>query len=324
MRRWMAVALVTVSLVGGAAAQEAPQPQPATVSESAQPKPPEPVPTVEEVMERLRNILGMFSPMGAAGQATVTEATEIRRGDLIIASPVQPRRVGRLREDLVDRGLFGGNRLLLPAGTPVYQTRFIYSVTNYGVVISRTEYDAWCGTVVQQGRRRERMRGFCALQAGALNQYGEVIGGSPYWGRTLSGPFPASTVNIDEDPAVLAEFPRLELTYTFVEFDENDADVRRGIRVDGGEVIELENVSLAREPDGASMLRAAGGEIRITRTDNRRVARIEVVKAPVAYDVAEEEAQIRLIAERFVAEAQARADAAAAAADQASPPAPTP
>jgi hypothetical protein len=252
----------------------------------------------------------------------VTDAAEIRRGDLIIASPVQPRRVGRIREDLVDRGLFGGGRVLLPAGTPVYQTRFIYSVTNYGVVISRTEYDAWCGTAVQQGRRRERMRGFCALQAGALNQYGEVIGGSPYWGRTLSGPFPASTVNIDEDPAVLAEFPRLELTYTFVEFDDNDADVRRGIRVDGGEIIELENVSLAREPDGASLLRAAGGEIRIVRGDNRRTARIEVVKAPEAYDVAEEEAQIRLIAERFVAEAQARADAAAAANQAAPTPAP--
>lgn len=321
MRSWIAAALVGACLVGGAAAQEAPQAQPAPVTEPAPQKPPEPVPTVEEVMERLRSILGMFSPMGPAGLATVTDAAEIRRGDLIIASPVQPRRVGRIREDLVDRGLFGGGRVLLPAGTPVYQTRFIYSVTNYGVVISRTEYDAWCGTVVQEGRRRERMRGYCALQAGALNQYGEVIGGSPYWGRTLSGPFPASAVSIDEDPAVLADFPRLELTYTFVEFDEEDADVRRGIRVDGGEIIELENVSLAREPDGASMLRAAGGEIRIIRTENRRAARIEVVKAPEAYDVAEEEAQIRLIAERFVAEAQARADAAASAQP---PPAPAP
>lgn len=323
MLRWIAVGLISWSLAGAAQAQQEPQPAPMAETVEQGGKPTEPVPTVDEVMERLRALLGTFSPMGPAGQATVTDAAEIRRGDLIIASPVQPRRVGRLREDLIDRGLFGGGRTLLRAGTPVYQTRFVYSITSYGVVVSRTEYDAWCGTAVEEGRRRQRTRGYCALQAGSLHQFGEVIGGSPYWGRTLSGPAPASAVTIDEDAAVLAEFPRLELTDTFVEFDEDDADIRRGIRIDGGEIIELENISLARGQGGASLLRAAGGEIRILRTDNRRVARIEVVKPPEAYDVAEEEAQLRLIAERFVAQAQARADAAAAAAAQTQPTPPT-
>lgn len=311
------LAIVALTLwAGGVWAQEPPSPAQPAEEAAVQEKPAEPpaVPTVEEMMERIRGLLGMANPMVSAGEAVVATGAEIRRGDVIVAVPVQPRRVGRLENDLLAAGgWLTRERLLLPAGTPVYQTRFTYRVTsNYGVVITSRDYEAWCGVVADNEARRPRQRGYCALQSRGKHDAGEVTGGSPYMGRTLIGPFAANEVAINEDPAVVAEFPRMELIYTFVEFDENDADVRRGVRVDGGEVIELNNVSLARQTDGASLLRAAGGEIRIVRTDNRRTARIEVVRAPRAFDPDEEEAQLRQLAGRLVEAARRRAAAAAA------------
>lgn len=277
--------------------------------------------TVEETMERLRQVMGSFSPLGPAGDAVVTDAPTIRRGDLIIAAPVAPRRVGRLGSDLIQTGgLIGRGRVLMPAGTPVYYTRFRYTVTYNYTVITNTEYEAWCGVVTEERGRRSREVGYCALIAGGLRQVSTAVGGSPYWPRTLDTPVNAS-FTIVEDQGALAEFPRLELTYTFVEFDEEDADVRRGVRVNNGEVIEISNVSLARRADGASLLRAAGGELLVHRTDRRREARVEVLTAPDAYSPDEEEAQLRLIAELIVQRRLARQAAAAAAPAPATPPA---
>lgn len=266
-----------------------------------------PIPTVEEVMERLRGMLGAVSPFGPAGAATVSSSSDIRRGDVIIAVPVAPRRVGRLENDLVQRGnLFSRDRVVLPAGAPVFYTTFRYQlISGYGVVLQQRDYDAWCG-VVREGRR-ERERGYCALQAPGFNDVGVVNAGSPYMPGQLAGPHPGSPVTVREDPSALAEFPRLEMTYTFVEFDETDADVRRGVRVDGGAVQETNNVSLRREPDGSSVLSVAGGEIRLLRTDSRREARIEVTTPPSAYDPGEEDVQLRLLAEAVVARLRARA-----------------
>jgi len=131
-----------------------------------------------------------------------------------------------------------------------------------------------------------------------------AVGGSPYWPRTLNPPVNANDFEIVEDPAALAEFPPLELVYTFVEFDENDADVRRGVRVGGGEVVEINNVSLQRQDDGSSLLRVAGGVLRLNRTEQRRTARISVDTAPSTYDPAEEEVALRALAEALVQRAR--------------------
>jgi hypothetical protein len=272
--------------------------------------------TVEQVMERLRRVLGLFSPFGPAGEAVVTSAAETRRGDVIVAVPVSPRRVGRLATDLVQQGtMFARERVVMPAGTPVYFTRFQYTVTSgYGVILQSREYDAWCG-VVTEGRR-QRQVSYCALESGGLRHVSTSIGGSPYWPRNMTAPVAANAFAITEDQSVVSEFPRLELTYTFVEFDETDADVRRGVRVNGGEVVELNNVSLVRQRDGSSVLRVAGGELRIERTGSRRVAHVAVATAPRAYNPDEEEAQLRLIAEAFVARMQAQRAAAAPAPPQ--------
>jgi hypothetical protein len=259
-------------------------------------------PTVEDVMDRLRALLGGFSPFAPAGPALVTDQAEIERGDVIVALPVQPRRVGRLRFPLVsERTMFRRAQTLMPAGTPVFYTRFHYTVTSgYGAIIQSTDYDAWCGVVRGDSARPT---GYCALSSnGAMHAYGEVIGGSPYLPSSLSGPFNAAAIEVDEDPAVLSEFPRLFLTYTFVEFDNDDADVRRGVRVGPtGAVIETNNVSLRRETTGASNLKIGSGEIRIQRTGDRRRARIEVVTPPQAYNLEEEEAELRLLAAAYVA-----------------------
>jgi hypothetical protein len=164
-----------------------------------------------------------------------------------------------------------------------------------------------CG-VVEQERRRQPTRevGWCALINGATYAVSSAVGGSPYWPRTMNPPVNASEFSITEDAVVLTEFPQLELVYTFVEFDREDADVRRGVRVDGGEIIELSNVSLMRQEDGASLLRVAGGELAIHRTENRRQARIEVLTAPTTYNPDEEEAALRTLAEALVARAQAQ------------------
>jgi hypothetical protein len=280
-------------------------------------------PTVEQVMDRLRSMLGGFSPFAPAGTAQVTQQAEIERGDIIVALPVQPRRVGRLRVPLVsERTMFRRERTLMPAGTPVFFTRFHYTVTSgYGALIQSTDYDAWCGVVRGDSGRPT---GYCALSSnGAMHAYGEVLGGSPYLPSSLSGPFGGAAVEVDEDPAVLSEFPRLWLTYTFVEFDNNDADVRRGVRVGPtGAVVETNNVSLRRDVTGASTLNIAGGVIRIQRTGERRRASIEVVTPPTAYNLEEEEAELRTLATAYVARWRALHGGGAAAPVPAAPEAP--
>lgn len=214
--------------------------------------------------------------MVPTGQPVVATG-EVGHGDVIVAIPTRPSRVGRLRENLIDQSFLGGNSITLRAGTPVYRTTFHYvDVSRYGNVRGQTFYEAWCGVVPEQVGRRNP-RAYCALRAPGINHLSPVLGGSPYWRPTLFPPLPANAVTIEEDPAVLAEFPRLEVTYTFVEFDEHDADLRIGSRINGGRVVEVEDISVPSNSDGSSVLRVAGVEIWLTRGSNRRTAFVDVV-----------------------------------------------
>ncbi|MBL8546959.1 MAG: hypothetical protein JNL81_10880 [Hyphomonadaceae bacterium] len=267
--------------------------------------PTEEIPTVDEMMERMRHVERMRDGF-VTGDVVLTNAETVRRGDVIASVSVRPARVGRLDndlmrgnavQDLLSSGPIDRGTVVLPAGTPVYHTTMQYDIMYGGMTTNSLRYDAWCGVA----QSTSGQSAYCALSNGQSYRVAEPRP-SPYMPTTMTDPVIASAFSVTEDPEVARELPQLELVYTFMEFDETDLDVRRSLRVNGSDVRGAQTMNVSLRRDGSALLPIAGGHVRVIGS---RAASVE----QVAPDTAAQEARLRQLAERMVADMRARAAA---------------
>jgi hypothetical protein len=83
---------------------------------------------------------------------------------------------------------------------------------------------------------------------------------------------------VEEKPVDIAG--PMTLSYRFVEWDEQDADVEVHLEA-RGERSQIGGISLKRQPDGTATLETLGGTLRLSPNGgDRRSARVEVVTPP--------------------------------------------
>jgi hypothetical protein len=279
MRRAVWIAALFLLMGARAEAQTAPTPNPQA----------RPIPSVEAIYQRLMDMSAAQRTLDPAPGAPIVRIGPAQGGDLIAALPVRYKRVGYLEAPLMRDLPFSPRRAVLPAGAPVFATRFAT-----GDLLRRT-VDAWCGVAPEQ----TRPTGFCLLDMGGPQVAEAPRIGSPYMPRLIDSWFATSSVSVREDAAAQAAMPTMEMTYVFTEFDARDADVMTGVRIAGGPVIPNYNLSVPREADGSAMFRVGGGTLRLRPGAGRRDVIVEQIAPITAYNPNADEAELRRTAERI-------------------------
>jgi hypothetical protein len=180
----------------------------------------------------------------------------------IVTIPVRHSEVGRLENDIRGTGLVNSDRVVIASGTPVYAAAFTQMRGDTIVGLLR----GWCTPVVENNRPR----GYCMFAQGR----GAVLGILPsrdslYVPRKLAdyGLRPITVPQVRHDPSAGEALPDLHYRLTFVEWDQEDADLRQHVIV-GGERYDLGPLSAPRGPDGAAMVSVYGVRLRLTPSPN--------------------------------------------------------
>jgi hypothetical protein len=248
-----------------------------------------PIPSVEAIYQRLMDMSAAQRTLDPAPRAPMVRTGPVRGGDLIAALPVRYKRVGYLEAPLMRDLPFSPRRAVLPAGAPVFATRFATGDLLYRTV------DAWCGVAPEQSRPT----GFCLLEMGGPQVAEAPRIGSPYMPRMIESWFATARVAVREDAAAQSAMPMMEMTYVFTEFDTRDADVMTGVRIAGGAVVPNYNLSVPREADGSTVFRIGGGALRLRPGATRHDAIVEQIAPVTAYNPNVDETELRRMAERI-------------------------
>jgi hypothetical protein len=279
-----------------------------------------PTPTLEEIARADAIVDRAFGPAGREpffvpiGDPPVFAEGRIKRGQVIAAAPVRHARVGVLKSDLTSSDMFAGR--LLAAGTSVFRHR------GAGAIIgSSAPLDLWCGVKPASWGNPDTNFCFEAKESGIATAY--VAGGSPWWPTSFSIPGMSikGGVSPDVDEQGATSLPKIEIVVTFVEWDTDDVDVRDGVRVND-KVYEMSDRSVKLQPgNNTARMKAFGGELELTRGEDRTVATVKMLSPPVSFDPEERRRTLLALRDDLAMRyAKTRAEGGGAAATRPLPP----
>jgi hypothetical protein len=203
-----------------------------------------PMPAVDDLLPRLREEL----------QWPAAAPVPVRVGDRVAWGVSEMPEIGRLRNDIFRPGQMGQQpTLLLPRGTPVYMTRYNYTVeaaTGPRAVHDLT-WRVWCGAV--RAPAAGAPRGYCIRSTQSGTQAAAVGEGvSPYLPSSLGAFAPSTVPDIDQtDGSARAEVPPIEFTYVLDRVRDNRFELTSILKAGGDEVRVAVNAPRGRDGVGA-------------------------------------------------------------------------
>jgi len=284
-----------------------PVPEPAPVMVPVTPMPPRqpgeaaPALTREQRIEmlaaRMRRNAQRDGALVARPGDSFTVSGAVERGDVLLATPVTFTLTGRTLAPVLERpGMFQSEpRELLPAGAPVYGMVYTEIVTGGYAPMRMREIAMWCGAPADERIRR----------SGAVcfdrEQVYRGSGSSPLYAPSSLIPANLLVTPVEVRTGETGDaFANMEVVITFVEWDDEDIDVRQGLRVDGV-VYEMRNRGQPRETDGSAVLEGWGGRLVLTQPGrSRREATVQVDAPVTRFTSALPEGEILAIATRMV------------------------
>lgn len=209
------------------------------------------------------SVLKPAGPVGFHAPGTIT------RGDIIVALPVTHGLTGALSQEVQKLGLFAKDSI--PAGSPVFGVPMTGN-SGPGIV--------WCAPRSETRGDKTLWNTVCFPKGRfTLNLWVPVY--TPLFPTYLSyspnSTHGATEVTVERKTVLL---PTMQLTFTFTEWDKDDADVF--VSVDGPNAKNpVGNRSLPRLADGSVRLTAFGGEFKLTPVGtDRHAATLEVITPP--------------------------------------------
>jgi len=207
--------------------------------------------------------------LDAAGPPEQHADGPIKRGVVLLSLPVTHAQTGVLRQDVKKLGLFA--KASLPAGTPVFGLPMTGS-QGFNVI--------WCAPRSQTRGDKIAWSTTCfPKDAANMTRWVDVY--EPlfpiYLSFSANGTHGATEVTIEPKRVAL---PVMRLTFTFTEWDKDDADIFISVESPGTRG-PIGNRSLPRLADGSVRLKAFGGEFKLTQVGtDRHAALLEVITPP--------------------------------------------
>lgn len=208
-----------------------------------------------------RVVAGVYPAVMQDASPEALSQRPLREGDEVLRVRFPYERVGRLQND-VSQTRWGDEDLVMPAGTPLYRTRYRYQMLSSepgsDAVIHDLSWPMWCGPTNTDARRAV---GHCIVLRNGRAESARVEGDSLH-SNELSTFAPVNMPQIADDDAATRELPPAELVYRI-------AELRRGhviVQVDleeGGNVETWQRLRARRNGDGAATLVIDGRTLRI-------------------------------------------------------------
>ena len=208
-----------------------------------------------------RVVAGAYPAVMLDAPADALSQRPLREGDEVLRVDFPYDRVGRLQND-VYQSRWGDEDLVMPAGTPLYRTRYRYlmlsSEPGSDAVIHDLSWPMWCGPTTTDARRAV---GHCIILRSGRAESARVEGASLH-SNELSAFAPVTMPQIAEDASAARTLPRAQLVYRI-------AELRRGhviVQVDleeGDNVETWQRLRARRNGDGEASLVIDGRTLRI-------------------------------------------------------------
>ncbi len=216
-----------------------------------------------------RTVAGVAPSVMSHVSADMLSERPLREGDEVLRLSFPYDRVGRLQNDLYRAGWGGEGELVMRAGTPLYRTRYRY--TMYGSepgsdwVIHDMSWPMWCGPTTTEAGRAV---GHCIVlrrgRAEVARVEGETLHSNEY-----SSFSPVTMPQIADDASAARELPAAELVYRVRQVRSSHVVVQLDLE-EGGRVATWDRLRAPRNDDGAATLVIDGRALRI-QGDSRAV-----------------------------------------------------